>query len=68
VSEPVGRCYPLFGFQHRFANPYTEKVMEESAEEFKGEGFWFGILIIMFSLFLFLYGIIMENIHFYIRG
>lgn len=64
----IRRQNPLFGFQHRFSNPYTEKVMEESAEEFKGEGFWFGIFIIMFSLFLFLYGIIMESIYFYIRG
>lgn len=64
----IRRQNPLFGFQHKFSNPYAEKAIEESADEFKGEGFWFGIFIIMFSLSLFLYGIIMESIYFYIRG
>lgn len=64
----IRRQNPLFSFQHRFPNPYAEKAMEESHDEFKAEGFWFGILIITFSLFLFFYGFIMENIHYYIRG
>jgi hypothetical protein len=42
--------------------------MLESFEEFKGDGFWFGIFIIAFSIFLFLYGVILESIYFYIRG
>lgn len=64
----VRRQTPLFGFKSRFSNPYEDQAMQESFEEFKGEGFWFGIFIVVFSLFLFFYGIIMENIHFYIRG
>lgn len=59
---------PLFGFRGAVENPYEEKAMMESFEEFKGDEFWFGIFIIVFSLFLFLYGVIMENIYFYIRG
>lgn len=66
--KKIRRQNPLFGFQSRFHNPYEEKAMTESAEEFKGEGFWFGISIIVFSLCLFLYGIIMENIYFNIWG
>lgn len=64
----IRRQNPLFGFGHRFSNPYEDKAMMDSFEENKGEGFWFGIQIIIFSLCLFLYGIIMENIYFNIWG
>ncbi|MDF2674894.1 MAG: hypothetical protein K0R09_3162, partial [Clostridiales bacterium] len=64
----IRRQSPLHGFQSRFSNPYEDKAMLESFEEFKGDGFWFGIFIIAFSIFLFLYGVILESIYFYIRG
>lgn len=63
--KKIRRQNPLFGFQSRSSNPYEEKAMMESSVENKVEGFWFGIFIVVFSLFLFLYGIIMENIYFY---
>ncbi len=64
----IRRQNPLFGFQTRFRNPYEERAAEESAKESKGEGFWFGISIIVFSVCLFIYGIIMESIYFNIWG
>lgn len=64
----IRRQNPLFGFKVGGDNPYEDKAMMESFEEFKGDGFWFGIFIVVFSIFLFIFGIIMENIHFYIRG
>lgn len=48
-----------------FGNPYADKAMMESFEEFKGEGFWSGIFVIIFSIMLFLYAFIIENIYFY---
>lgn len=59
----------LFGLDSVFYNPYADKAMLESFEEFKGEGFWPGIFLIFFSVMLFLYAFILENIYFYwLRG
>lgn len=49
----------------KFNNPYEEKAKLESFKEFKGEGFWVGMFIVLFSIFLFLYAVILESI---IRG
>jgi hypothetical protein len=58
----------LPGYGNLFKNPYTEKAMLESFKEFRGEGFWSGIFIVVFSLLLFFYGFIMENIYYGFRG
>jgi hypothetical protein len=58
------RLNPLYGFNDWFQSPYEEKAMLESFEEHKGEGFWTGILIIIFALMLFLYGFIFEKIYY----
>lgn len=55
----------LFGLENAFSNPYSEKEMLKSFEEFKGEGFWPGIFLIFFSIMLFLYAFILENIYYY---
>jgi glucan phosphoethanolaminetransferase (alkaline phosphatase superfamily) len=64
----IRRLSPLYGFFDWFQNqnPYEEKAMLESFEEFKGEGFWAGMFIVLFALLLFLYGFIFERIYFYI--
>lgn len=49
-------------------NPYEEQARLESHEEFKGEGFWSGMFFVLFSLLLFLYAFILENIYFMTRG
>lgn len=54
----------LFGLGNVFRNPYAEKAMLESFEEFRGEGFWPGIFVIFFSIMMFAYAIILENIYF----
>lgn len=59
---------PLHGFQNIFKNPYAEKAMLESFEEFRGEGFWLGIFIVIFSLLMFFYGFLIENLYYYLRG
>ncbi|TDT50550.1 hypothetical protein [Fonticella tunisiensis] len=51
-----------------FKNPYVEEAMLESFEEFKGEGFWTGIFIVVFCLVLFLLGFLLESIYFYLGG
>lgn len=57
----------LYGFG-AFQNPYADEEMTKSFEEFRGEGFWNGIDVVIFALLLFLYGFILETITFYIRG
>lgn len=64
----IRRQNPLFGFQSRFRNPYEEKAAEERAKEASSGGFWFGVFIIVFSICLFIYGVIMESIYFNIWG
>lgn len=60
---------PLYGFYNIFNNPYAEREMVNSFEEFKGDGFWVGIDIVIFSLALFFYAFIIENIYYiYFRG
>lgn len=54
----------LFGLGNVFRNPYAEKAMLESFEEFRGEGFWPGIFVLFFSIMMFAYAIILENIYF----
>lgn len=49
-------------------NPYEEQARLESHEEFKGDGFWSGMFFILFSLLLFLYAFILENIYYMTRG
>lgn len=58
----------FYGFFEEFQNPYANEEMMKSFEEFRGEGFWSGIDVVIFALFLFLYGFILESITIYIRG
>ncbi|EYE89856.1 hypothetical protein Q428_00150 [Fervidicella metallireducens AeB] len=60
----IRRLSPLYGFYDMFENPYTDKAMMESFEEFKGDGFTMGMLIILFCVLVMLYGFIIENIYF----
>lgn len=60
---------PLYGFNNVFNNPYAESEMIKSFDEFRGEGFWTGINIVVYALSLWFYGFIVENIYFtYFRG
>jgi hypothetical protein len=49
-------------------NPYEEQAMMESFEEFRGDGFWTGMFIVLFSILLFSYAIVLEKIHIAIGG
>jgi hypothetical protein len=62
----IRRMSPLFGFSSWFQSPYEEKAMIESFEENRGEGFWAGLFIVVFALFLYLYGFILERL-FYVN-
>ena len=59
------RHNPMFGFYDWFGqSSYDDQAMEESFEQFKGEGFWLGMMILFFSLILFAIAITLENIFF----
>lgn len=59
------RHNPMFGFYDWFGqNSYEDQAMEESFEQFKGEGFWLGMMIVFFSLILFAIAVTLENIFF----
>ncbi|CCJ34499.1 hypothetical protein [Caloramator australicus] len=58
------RKNPLFGFYNLFYNPYAERAELESIEEFKGEGFWRGIFIILYSITILIIAAIIERIYY----
>lgn len=58
------RKNPLFGFHNLFYNPYAERAELESIEEFKGEGFWNGIFIILYSIIILLIAALIERIYY----
>ena len=64
----VKRLSPLYGFYDMFDNPYLDKEMEESYEEFKSDGFYLGMFIVLTSLFLFLYAGLLEKLYYLIGG
>lgn len=55
---------PLFGFADWFSNPTADAAMMESFKEFQGDGFWLGMMVVVFSLVLFALAVILENIFF----
>lgn len=59
------RLSPLYGFYDvLFENPYTDNEMMKSFEEFKEDGFWAGITLIVLALMLFIFAFIIEQIYF----
>lgn len=64
----VKRLSPLYGFYDMFDNPYLDKEMEESYEEFKSDGFYLGMFIVLTSVLLFLYAGVLEKLYYLIGG
>lgn len=64
-NRKIRRLSPLYGFYDMFENKYASEAMDESFKEFRGEGFWSGIYIVMFSLILFLIAFLLENMYWY---
>lgn len=64
----VKRLTPLYGFYDMFENPYLDKEMEESYEEFKSDGFYLGMFVVLTSIFLFLYAGLLEKLFYFIGG
>lgn len=60
----IRRMSPIYGFASWFQSPYEEKAMLESFEENRGEGFWAGMFIVAFALFLYLYGFLLERLYY----
>jgi uncharacterized membrane protein len=55
---------PMFGFYDWFGSSQVDDNMIESFEQFKGDGFWLGMMLITVGLMLFIAGVTMENIFF----
>jgi len=58
------RKNPLFGFYSIFDNPYAERAELESIEEFKGEGFWIGVFIVLYSILILIFAVLVEKIYY----
>lgn len=54
----------MFGFYGWFGNKYNDDIMSESFEDFKGDGFWMGIMLVTVGTVLLAVGVILENIFF----
>lgn len=65
-NRKIRRLSPLYGFYDMFENRYVEQAMIESFEEFRGEGFWNGIFVVLFSVILFILAFFLENIYWYV--
>lgn len=59
----IRRQSPLFGFYDVQENPYTNEAMEEAFEEFREDGFYTGLSILLFSLTILILGFIFERIY-----
>lgn len=62
-NRKIRRLSPLYGFYDMFQSKYAEQAMTESFEEFRGEGFWNGIYVVVFSMILFILAFLLENIY-----
>lgn len=59
----IRRQSPLYGFYDVQENPYTNEAMEEAFEEFREDGFYTGLSILLFSLTILVLGFIFERIY-----
>ncbi|CDF57200.1 hypothetical protein [Thermobrachium celere] len=59
----IRRQSPLYGFYDIKENPYVEEAMEEAFEEFREDGFYTGIAIIIYSILILLVAFLMEKIY-----
>lgn len=55
---------PMFGFYDWFGSSHTDENMMESFEQFKGDGFWLGMMLITIGVVLFAAAVILENMFF----
>jgi hypothetical protein len=58
------RLNPMFGFYGWFSSGSGESDIMEGFEEFKGDGFWLGMMITLFGIVLLVLAVILENIFF----
>jgi hypothetical protein len=58
------RLNPMFGFYSWFSSGSSDSEVMEGFEEFKGDGFWLGIMITFFGLVLLALAVILENLFF----
>jgi hypothetical protein len=54
----------MFGFYGWFGNKYEDETMEKSYEEFQGDGFWLGIMILTVGIIMLATAVILESIFF----
>lgn len=59
----IRRQSPLYGFYDIKENPYVEEAMEEAFEEFREDGFYTGIAIIIYSILILLVAFLMEKVY-----
>lgn len=59
----IRRQSPLYGFYDVQENPYTNEAMEEAFEEFREDGFYTGLAILIFSMTILVLGFILERIY-----
>lgn len=60
----IRRLNPLYGFYDWFGTPTADKAMMEHFEEFKGDGFWLGLMMTLAGTVLLACGVFVENIFF----
>jgi hypothetical protein len=61
----IRRLNPMYGFYDWFGGSESaDSAMLESFEEFKGDGFWLGIMITIFGVTLLALAVILENMFF----
>ena len=63
-KRQVRQADTMFGFYGWFGNKYEDEAMEKSYEEFQGDGFWLGIMILVVGIIILTTAVILESIFF----
>jgi len=63
-KRQVRQADTMFGFYGWFGNKYEDEAMEKSYEEFQGDGFWLGIMILVVGIIILATAVILESIFF----
>jgi hypothetical protein len=61
-GKQVRQMDTMFGFYGWFGNKYEDEAMENGFEQFQGDGFWLGIMLIFIGLIVIAAAVILENI------
>jgi uncharacterized membrane protein len=63
-GRQVRQADTMFGFYGWFGNKYDDETMEKSYEEFQGDGFWLGIMLLVVGILVLATAVILESILF----